>query len=91
MGGGGLNGWYLPPPPPKKKAETSLKKSLNKNYEIMREKNYLGSGEEEGGGQSGVSPVHSQSRPKYPYQRPAFLNLSTADEIQVFIFLNNLT
>lgn len=45
----------------------------------------LGSGEEEGGGQSGATPVHSQSRPKYPYQRPAFLNLSTADEIQVTV------
>lgn len=43
----------------------------------------LGNGEEEGGSQTTVSSSHSQSRPKYPYQRPAFLNLSTADEIQV--------
>lgn len=44
----------------------------------------LGSAEEEGGGVGGAgSPAHTQSRPKYPYQRPSFLNLNTTDEIQV--------
>ena len=43
-----------------------------------------GSAEEEGGGVGGAgSPAHTQSRPKYPYQRPSFLNLNTSDEIQV--------
>ena len=43
--------------------------------------NAIGNPEEEGGIPS--SQTYSQPRLKYPYQRPAFLKLATADEIQV--------
>ena len=44
--------------------------------------NAIGNTDEEGGLQPN-SPAHHQLRPKYPYQRPLFVKLDTADEIQV--------